>query len=136
MKLVPFDPDDAEAMVALLALYESWGHPEACPSPDELPDMGFIVPGVAAMFLYEVNANWCFLEHAITMRHHPDRQEAIHALVQGLMVEAKELGFVKVYVNVGNEAAIARAEACGFVKKGEPYRCQLEREVDYGEEQL
>ncbi len=129
MKLIPFDRFEAEAMVALLGLYESWGHPEACPTAEELPDTGYIVPGVAAMFLYGVNANWCFLEHAITQKGNPSRAVAIHELVERLMGDARDLGFAKVYVNVANEAAIRRAEACGFVKKAEPYRCQLERDV-------
>jgi hypothetical protein len=129
MKLIPFDKQDPLALQALLELYNSWSNPEACPKQDELPETGYIIPGLAACFLYETDSNWCFLEHAIVGHRVPGHTEAITEIVKALVADAKSLGYVKVYCQPMNEFAILRAEACGFVKKSLPYRCQLEMEL-------
>ena len=113
----------------LKAMYASWGHPECCPKPKELPLVGFIVDDTAAMFLYSTDSEICTFEHAITMRGSPGHTEAIHALVDRCMEEAKRLCFKKVYIYVGNENALSRALATGFTLDAEPQRWQLSREV-------
>ena len=134
MKLVPFDRHNSEAMVDLLSLYESWGHPECCPTPDALPKCGWTVPGVAACFLYETDSSSCFLDNAIVKRGEPGHTDAISAIVEKLLEEAGRRGFRKVYANTGNHAAANRAVVLGFKPSTEPYRMQLEREVPRGQE--
>ncbi len=131
LSLRPFDVD--RDMTILEELYASWGSGKSCPTEDELPEHGVIIPGLAACFLYQTDSNSCFFEHAITHRHDPERGAGIAACVEALMRKAEYLGYKRVYVNVGNEAAIKRAELCGFVKSELPYRCQLQREVHGGD---
>ena len=116
-------------MPELLAMYTSWGHPEACPKAEELPLVGFIQPGVAAMFMYMTDSSICSFEHAITMRGAPGHTGAIHELMALLLVEAKKHGFKKVFIYVGSEHAKKRALATGFTLDAEPQRWQLSREV-------
>jgi len=111
------------------AMYASWGHPEACPKPRELPLIGFVVDDTAAMFLYSTDSEVCSFENAITVRGSPGHTEAIHKLVDRCMEEAKRLGFKKVFIYVGNESALKRAIATGFTLDAEPQRWQLSREV-------
>lgn len=125
MKLYNPDEDYPE----LLLLYLSWNAASSCPKPSELPEVGLLEPGMAAVFMYQVDADWCIFEHAITNRLEPKHGEVMNELVQGLLHIAKEKGYKKAYVAVANVAAIERAKKCGFVEKSDPYRCQLEREV-------
>ena len=113
----------------LKAMYASWGHPEACPQPEELPLTGFIVDDTAAMFMYMTDSRLCSFENAITVRGSPGHTEAIHKLVDRCMEEAKRLHFTKVFIYVGNEFALKRALATGFTLDAEPQRWQLSREV-------
>lgn len=113
----------------LTQMYASWGHPECTPRPDELPLQGFIVDGKAAMFLYSTDSAICSFEHAITFRGAEGHTEAIHALVERCMEEAKRLCFKKVFIYVGSEHALKRALATGFTLDAEPQRWQLSREV-------
>ena len=113
----------------LQAMYASWGHPECTPKPKELPLIGFIVDDTAAMFLYSTDSEICSFENAITVRGSPGHTEAIHALVDRCMEEAKRLGFKKVFIYVGSEVARDRAIATGFTLDAEPQRWQLSREV-------
>lgn len=116
-------------MKQLAEMYASWGHPECCPSFDELPLTGYIVDGKAAMFMYATDSSICSFEHAITMRGAPGHTEAIHQLVEALMVDANARGFKKVFIYVGSEQARTRALATGFTLDAEPQRWQLSREV-------
>jgi hypothetical protein len=126
MKLTRFDPRDSEAMAALLDLYFSWGHPESCPTPEELPSTGYIVPGKAAVFLYSTDSSLATLEHAITMRDAEGHTEAIHAICDALIADAKAAGFTKLYVYCGNQHAVRRALAVGFGLSLNAERWQLE----------
>lgn len=116
-------------MKQLEQMYASWGHPECCPQFDELPLHGYIVDGKAAMFLYSTDSTICSFEHAITFRGAEGHTDAIHQLVDALMVDAKALGFKKVFIYVGSEHALKRAVATGFTLDAEPQRWQLSREV-------
>ncbi len=114
---------------ALVALYASWGASNHAPPQTSLPLVGLIEPGLAAMFLYKTDSDICSLEHAIVHRGAPGHTEAIHAMVDALVEEAKRSGFRKCYVYVGNEHAVKRAIATGFQLDNEPQRWQLSREV-------
>lgn len=123
-----FTRSDAD-MEKLREMYASWGHPECTPHREELPLIGFIEDGKAAMFLYSTDSRICSFEHAVTVRGAEGHTEAIHALVERLMVEAKRLHFTKVFIYVGSEHAKKRALATGFTLDAEPQRWQLSREV-------
>ncbi len=116
-------------MPQLAEMYASWGHPECCPSFAELPLTGYIVDGQAAMFMYATDSTICTFEHAITFRGAAGHTDAIHRLVDALMVDARARGFTKVYIYVGSEHALKRATATGFTLDAEPQRWQLSREV-------
>jgi hypothetical protein len=111
----------------LWRLYESWGFGDKTPRADELPLVGLIEPGVAAMFLYKTDSAICSLEHAITMRGARGHTEAIHAMVDALTATARECGFKRIFIYVGNEQAKSRAIATGFTLSDNPERWQLER---------
>jgi hypothetical protein len=114
---------------ALVDLYASWGAAAHAPPQTSLPLTGLIEPGLGAMFLYKTDSDICSLEHAIVQRGHPERAAAVHAMVDALTEEAHRCGFRKIYVYVGNEAAVKRAIATGFQLDNEPQRWQLSREV-------
>ncbi len=114
---------------ALVALYATWGAASHAPPQTSLPLVGLIEPGVAAMFLYKTDSDICSLEHAIVHKGAPGHTEAIHAMVDALVEEAKRCGFRKCYVYVGNAPAAKRAMATGFTLDNEPQRMQLSREV-------
>jgi len=64
----------------------------------ELSQAGFIVPGVAAVFLYGTDSNFAFIENLIS---NPDRapgvrKEAIDMLVDATEKEAKALGYDRI----------------------------------------
>lgn len=79
--------------------------------PDLFPPVGFIVPGIAAYFLYETPSKVCWLENLVS---NPDankevKELAITAIITAILAESKRLGFKVAYATTDIPAVIKRA---------------------------
>ena len=75
---------------------------------DVLPPCGFIVDGVAAMFLYETwKSPFCYMENMVTNpdASPSDRDKALKLITSACVEKAKELGF-KFALAVTNEPTV------------------------------
>jgi hypothetical protein len=84
---------------------------------DQFPNVGFIVPGVAAYFLYSTDSSVCWLENLVAKRgvDKMTRARAIDLLVDKILAKAKELGFAVAYAATSNVKVAQRAQATGAI---------------------
>lgn len=80
-----------------------------------LSDLGFIVPGVAAVFLYTTNSKLAFIEN---LQANPDvlgerRNDALNAVVSAAYIEAKNRGCTHLLGTTNIEAVCKRAKLFG-----------------------
>lgn len=97
-----------------------WGRDMAVPLPEDLPEVGLIVPGVAAGFLIWTDTSVAILDFFITNPKEISfkRGRALNDIIDGLMLRAKQIGFTKVKCD-SNIAAIQRkAKSLGFSDLG------------------
>lgn len=83
-----------------------------------LPKTGLIVPNVAAGFLVSTDTNYCFLEPFIgnPKADKEERDIALFTIIDGLIDEAKRLGFDLVFGVLSHPKMIERGLKRGFVK--------------------
>lgn len=64
-------------------------------SPDRLPKTGYVVPGIAAGFLYRTDSSIAWIDSLVASkeRTREERSEALDAIVQALRDEARRSGF-------------------------------------------
>ena len=90
-------------------------------TPEErLPEIGYIVPEVAAGFLYQTDSDIALIEGLIS---NPEtdgftRHGALDAIVDALAEKAKELGFKTLYGFTRQRAVARRAERHGYDSNG------------------
>lgn len=84
-------------------------------SPELLPEIGFIIPGVAAYFLYRTDSGICFLENLIAnpILTKEQRDVGINQLITIILLEAKRQGYRIAYACTDLEAIEERAERFG-----------------------
>lgn len=82
-----------------------------------LPQVGLIAPGVAVGFLVQTDTNYCFFEPFIANRatDKETRNTAIYAIADGLLAEAKQLGYDLAFCILTHPRMIERAHTLGFV---------------------
>lgn len=90
-------------------------------SEDQFPEIGFIVDGVAAYFLYQTDSLVCFLENLISNKHanKEDRDSAVDGVINAVFKEAHDRGYVVAYATTDNPRAVVRAMihgACAIPK--------------------
>lgn len=78
---------------------------------DLFPPIGYIVPGIAAYFLYETPSKACWLEN---MCSNPEVQKevrdlALRQIVSAILKEAKGLGFKVAYATTDLDSVVNRA---------------------------
>jgi hypothetical protein len=85
--------------------------------PKNLPSIGFIVPGVAAQFLYTTDSNICFIENLVANPNTSKelRDVAIKCIVDQNLMMAKSLGYKVAYACTNIPAVIERAKQYGTV---------------------
>ncbi len=82
---------------------------------DQFPKTGFIVPGIAAFFLYSTDSSVCYLENLIANKdvNGPERSEAIDQLVEVALATAKDMGFKVAYACTDIGQVVYRAIQAG-----------------------
>jgi hypothetical protein len=78
---------------------------------EQFPKTGFIVPDIAALFLYSTDSTVCFLENMISNREadKEEKSKALDLLISKAFSAAKEKGFSVAYATTGNLSVIVRA---------------------------
>lgn len=84
---------------------------------DHLPEFGFIVPGIAAGFLYKTDSNFALLEFVIANPNSSkeDRANALDLVIENLILLAQELGFKSIFSSVTHPKLIDRYVNHGFI---------------------
>lgn len=90
-------------------------------SEDLLPHTGFIVPDVAAFFIYETDSKVCYFENLICnpSASREQRESAFSGLTQAVIQEAKSRGFKVAYActNIGSVINLAIQSGAHFKPK-------------------
>lgn len=96
----------------LAAWGKSWG---ANYDQAQFPKTGFIVPGVAAYFLYSTDSKVCWLENLVSnpLVTRDQRDRALDLLTRALVQAAKTAGFTVAYACSNNGRVIQRAALMG-----------------------
>lgn len=83
---------------------------------DYLPATGFIVPGIAAGFIYKTDANFCIFECFIAnpSKSAEERDVALNNIVAAMIGESKEMGFKEIYGFATSQSMIRRGFEQGF----------------------
>jgi|SRR6266851_2333323 len=83
---------------------------------NDLPKVGFIVPGIAAGFILQTDTTSCILEPFIanpfTLKN--ERDIALEIIMEELLKESKELGYQRVFGFSTNLKMVWRAQKLGF----------------------
>lgn len=112
---IPYVPEQHFAQV--LRWFELFGETMI---PEALPQTGYIVPGVAAGFLYRTDSSVCWLESLIANKDVPkeERTRALDVVVVALTRDAKKLGFKTLLGSTQLEAVVKRAQRLGWSYMG------------------
>ena len=92
-------------------------------TPDALPQIGFIIPGKAAGFLYRTDSSLAWIEGLVAAPElsREERAPAIDAVVVAVCDEARRLGFKVVMGYTQLDAVVSRAQRLGFTYVGGNY---------------
>jgi len=87
---------------------------------DALPQTGFIIPGMAAGFLYRTDSSVAMIEGLVAAPgvEREVRDQAVDAIVLAVIAEAQRLGFKTLTGTTVLEAVVKRAERLGFIYVG------------------
>lgn len=99
--------------------YKAWHEP--IPPECMLPEIGFIVPGSCAGFLYKTDSKLgiidCFISNPHTNEKMRDRH--LNMLVEELIHEARLCGFSALMASSSLDTIKKRSEGFGFIYKGD-----------------
>ena len=94
-------------------------------SIDYLSPTGFIVPGVAAGYIFATDSNWCIFECFIGNPEisSEERQKALRQIVPAMIEEAKEMGYKQAFgfavsktmIDIGYENEFKFVETCSTI---------------------
>jgi hypothetical protein len=100
------------------AWYAARGLPEV-PS-HALPEIGFLVPGIAAAFLYRTDSSIAFMDGAVTCPTAPLRERfaAIHGIGEALVEKAHALGIGKLLIFTQRHGMASAMKRIGFQDGG------------------
>lgn len=94
-------------------------------TPDYLPEIGFIVPGICAGFIYKTDANFCIFESFISSPNttKEEREKALRNVVTEMIEEAKRLNYKDAYgfatsqtmIRLGIEQGFRHLETCSTI---------------------
>lgn len=90
------------------------------PHPTLLPEAGFIVSGVVAVFLYKTDSSVCFIEWLISNKA-CDRSQMLAGkkmVIDAALLEAKKFGFKVVMVATKIKSVADTAISYGFKDRG------------------
>lgn len=85
------------------------------------PDVGYIVPGIGAGFIYQTDSSLCFIEGYISnpKSTKEERKEAFDAITISLIHAAKDHGFQTMLAYTHHEEIAKRCERFQFQRKGD-----------------
>lgn len=109
MTVRPYEPKDFETI-------KEWGKEwDADYNEDQFPQVGFIVDGVAAYFLYQTDSSVCFLENMVSKRYVNQglKNEALELISAAILKKAKEEGFKVAYACTNIYSVAKRAQQLG-----------------------
>ena len=106
----------------------SWFHSRNIAfTSEELPQLGYIVPGKAAGFMYQTDSNFVIFESFVgnTKCSRIDRQKALREIVTEMIKEAHNLGFKRAFgfvtsstmLEIGYENGFQYVENCKTIVK-------------------
>jgi hypothetical protein len=115
MQLKRFTSDDLDEMNSW---YKGRNMPEL--PLESLPEVGFIVKGLACGFIYNMEDKIGLIEGYITPNNvnHRERDEALDLVTQSLLSAAKDLNLNKIMVLTQAQAIYERALKFGFQNIG------------------
>jgi len=104
----------------------SWFQERNIPfTEDLLPEHGFIIPGIAAGYLYATDSNFCIFEGFVAnpKADRNSRKEGLRLIVTELIKQAKELEFKQVFgfaasktmIKIGFEQGFKLVETCSTI---------------------
>lgn len=93
-------------------------------TPEALPTTGFIVPGVAAGFLYRTDSSVAWIEGLVGAREVPAeaRGRALDEIVRALRAEARQSGFKLMLGYTQLQVVVDRALRHGFTHEKGAYQ--------------
>lgn len=112
-------PVEVEDRDTINAWYAMRGLPEL--HEHLFPDVGYIVPGVGAGFIYQTDSSLCFIEGYISnpSSTKAQRKESFDHITNALIRAAKEHGFRSILAYTQNEEIAKRCERFQFQRKGD-----------------
>lgn len=106
MRVRMYEPEDYATIKAWAA--DGW---DTEYNQDFFPTIGFVVDGIAAIFLYQTDSKVCFLENMISNPEACPIQKdvALDLLLKEAFSLAKDLGYRVAYATTNNPKVITRA---------------------------
>lgn len=100
--------DKTQDFEAIKAWGKQWG---ADYDVDLFPPTGYIVPGIAAYFIYYTDSKVVWLENMVCNKEVPkeQREVAIEQVVTAVLKEVNSKGYKVAYANTSNRIVIDRA---------------------------
>lgn len=99
-------------------IIKEWGKARGTelPPPEYFADIGLMVPGIGAAFLYTTNSKQCILDNIIInpAASFEDRASAAKLITEGLVTIAKDLGYWLMIGQPEGETMLRRSLALGF----------------------
>lgn len=85
------------------------------------PDVGYIVPGIGAGFIYQTDSSLCFIEGYISnpTSTKAERKEAFDAITVSLIHAAKDHGFTSMLAYTKHEEIAKRCDRFQFQRQGD-----------------
>lgn len=101
----------------------AWYAMRGMPSLEEclFPDVGYIVPGIGAGFIYQTDSSLCFIEGYISSPKttKEERKDAFDYITNALIRAAKEHGFRSILAYTQNSEIAKRCKRFQFEHKGD-----------------
>lgn len=85
------------------------------------PDVGYIVPGIGAGFLYQTDSSLCFIDGYISspVSTREERREAFDLITNAIIRTAKDHGFQQILAYTRNHGVKERCERFHFQLRGQ-----------------
>ena len=83
---------------------------------DDLPEIGMVIPGVAAGFLRQCEGGYALMDSFVTnpIEHHKTRNDALNSIVTALLEKAKQLKLKSLLAYSTDYFTLERAKKYGF----------------------
>lgn len=100
----PYEDSDYEEVMTWL---DARGIPRV--HPDVFPPLGFIVPGHAAIWIYQTDSPFCYMENLYSNPASEDKKIYVDLVIDTAVKAAKELGYKFIQSVTSHPSIIRRA---------------------------